>query len=834
MRPHVRFRLIAGPRRGGATTAEPKRGGRLLGRGRRAARCGLRGGLALAAALAAGVLSLAAEAGPAPASRALAADLLGSAGDAVRFDDRARDRIAITAPAYRLVLGKRGGALLSLVDRRSGRRLVSGSRGCLWRADPVGEGAPTGGCAFGQRLDYAWSRASSTLTLDYSDGAAAVVARVTIIARPSFLDLRLTIRNRTAPVLESVAFPADVLVETRAVRAGYAPTYLPGLRLGPGFFSRPGKLVRTYPSRWAFADYLSLDIGGRNVSLSSVNPLPSPLQPVALGFVRRAEGRICSGRFFCVTHSFLTWVETGASWRSPVVRLRLGASAQATILAYRSDNRIDRYPSLAAKLGRRGDILARAPLVKLDLVKEPVPFRDWRSILQRLPSPSLLHPVSFQPGGHDESFPDFLPPQGSLGTTEEFRGAVANARALGSLVMPYLNLSWWDDGSPTVGALPPPLTPADIAVRDESGVPLLERYGEHAGYVVSPYAPYVRERVARLLEEWRTEVPADCLFFDQLGARPWRRDLNPASPDPLAYYDGWLGLLAPYAPRCLMAEDGWDRLAASFAGFHGSVLMLAREHDEPDLLLGAGNWEPFPLAIWLLHDKVLLYQHDLAEQTLGADDEIVSWNLAFGFLFSVNADEASPRFRRDRLELAASLQRVLGPHYAGRRLDGYRAVAPDVTETRFGDLLVLRNRNAEQTRRVGGNDLAPSGYVARTDDRRVLAGAFAGLFNGVSLSPGTHHVIVERGLQSSEVRQPVGSDTRLAVDPPTAWRAGRGLRADAYAADGARIGEVPGSLRAGRFEFRYDGTLDGRRVALYRIGLAPDPARSVASFGGRR
>jgi len=67
--------------------------------------------------------------------------------------------------------------------------------------------------------------------------------------------------------------------------------------------------------------------------------------------------------------------------------------------------------------------------------------------------------------------------------------------------------------------------------------------------------------VAQEMESWRTSVPADCLFFDQLGARPWLRDFNRASPTPLAYDDGWLAAMAPYANRCLMVEDGWDRLA---------------------------------------------------------------------------------------------------------------------------------------------------------------------------------------------------------------------------------------------------------------------------------
>jgi len=36
------------------------------------------------------------------------------------------------------------------------------------------------------------------------------------------------------------------------------------------------------------------------------------------------------------------------------------------------------------------------------------------------------------------------------------------------------------------------------------------------------------------------------------------------------------------------------------------------------------------LALWLFHDKVLMYQHDLYEGTMAADPEALMWDLAFG------------------------------------------------------------------------------------------------------------------------------------------------------------------------------------------------------------
>ena len=137
------------------------------------------------------------------------------------------------------------------------------------------------------------------------------------------------------------------------MQAGYAPNYLPGVRLAPPFFSRVGNNVFTYPSRWAFADYLALDVAGGHVAVYGVNPPPSPLAPVELGFTHNEAPGDCSGDTFCLTHTFDTWIGGGVTWTSPTVRVRLGETAGEAMLDYRHDNGVDAYPSLAAKTGPR-------------------------------------------------------------------------------------------------------------------------------------------------------------------------------------------------------------------------------------------------------------------------------------------------------------------------------------------------------------------------------------------------------------------------------------------------------------------------------------------------
>jgi hypothetical protein len=732
-----------------------------------------------------------------------------SAPPAVAFADRGSS-LVLTTSAYTLTLSKRNGRVLSLVDRATGEGLARNANRCLWGVAGASNTTYVGGCSFAPRaagrFSYRWNRSASTLTLTYRSSRPGT-AVVTLRAQPTLFDLRLRFENR-GRVLTRVEFPEALAGDTATVSAGYAPTVLPGVRLAPAFFARVGKDVQLYPSRWAFADYLALDAGNAHLSVYSISR--GPLYPVQLGFVHAAEPAACSGPSYCLVHEFQTWIKRGATWTSPVVRVRVGNTAEQSILAYRHDNGIDAYPSLQSKLGDRLRMYSEAPLLKANLPLV-APFRDWAAALQRLPSPLLLHPVGFQPGAFDTNVPDVLPPDPRFGTTAEFNAMIAAAHRLGDLVMPYANLSWWDPSSPTMKALPAGVHVNDVAVLNQHGDPETVAYGDHTGVIVSPYSSFVRQRMAQSMDDWRTQVPSDCVFLDQLGARPWLRDFNPASPNPIAYDDGWLGVLASYSSRCVMVEDGWDRLARDSIGFHGSLLMMSRELDLPNAYFGAGNWQPYPLAVWLFHDKVLTYQHDLYDATMANDLEVLTWNMAFGLVGSYSWDKVGPDGSA-WLELVARLQRDFGPHYVGLPLSAYKSLAPNVNESTFGDLAVIANRDTSGYS-ADGYDIAPGGFLARTAARDLLAGAFAGSFDGVPLSPGVHYLIVERAAASVTVRQPVGADSNVAVEPP-----GPGpVTATALAPDGTALGSVGGQMQNGHFVFPYTGTVNGKAVAAYRV-----------------
>jgi hypothetical protein len=211
-----------------------------------------------------------------------------------------------------------------------------------------------------------------------------------------------------------------------------------------------------------------------------------------------------------------------------------------------------------------------------------------------------------------------------------------------------------------------------------------------------------------------------------------------------------------------------------------------------------------------------MYQHDLYDGTMANDLEVLTWNMAFGLISSYSWDKLGPS-ENPWLDLVARLQHDFGPHYVGVPLSGYRNLATAVNESTYGDLSVVASRDMTTGYSVNGYDVAPGGFLALTATGDLLAGAFEGSFDGLPLSGGVHYVIEERDGSSVTVRQPVGADSDLAVEPPASWSPGRSLTATAVAADGAELGPVSGSLQDGHFVFPYVAVLNGQPVAAYRV-----------------
>ncbi len=673
----------------------------------------------------------------------------------IEFRDSAPDRLVVSGHSYELALSKTNGAILDIREKPGAKPLSLGSRnGCLWAATFQSAKLPFhGGCNYPAGRDgfhYGWDRARSTLTLTYSGDATVLIE-----FHPAWFDLKLSVTNHFGATMSGVLFPADLVFEAGSVEAAYFPYYLPGVRIKPAFFASHRSLVSVYPGTRAFADYVALDIGGGRLAIYTVNPV-GRIQPVQLGFRGDAKNRPGT---FCVPHTFQVWTAAGANYETPIVRVRIGETAEQTILAYRMENGIDRYPSLAAKLGTLFPRVAAAPLVKMDFKAMRRTFREAAAYLDRIPAPAILHPVAYWPRNFDQNYPDFLPPDPRLGTQEDFLAFVREAQRRGLFVMPYTNPTWWDAESPAARSVP---DVAALALQTEDGKPKFESYGPNRGFVASLHSPEVRARLARLMQQWREEVPVDFVLNDQIGSRSWLRDFNPAgSGDVQSYEDDWLEFTRRHAGQWLMTEDGCDRLAATETGFTGSLLTRARAWDPAQIrwgedsngnrAFGAGAWEPYPLGVWLFHDKVLFYHHDLATATMNAGIEVLTWDAAFGF----SAGYLWPELRTSHPEwtaIAQAFQPAVLSRLTGKVLSEYREIAPDVYESRFGDVAVTANWNADKPYAAGRYTIAPSGCLVRSEDGNLVAGAFTGEFDGAPLSGGIHYLIATRANGRLQIR----------------------------------------------------------------------------------
>jgi|GEM_PF-824774 len=743
-----------------------------------------------------------------------------------QFDDSDPNLMRLATDQFELSLRKNNGSIDAIFDKVRGVALpVSSRNGCLWGMSYVDD-KYLGGCSFdhfgANQFSYRWDPSAGELKLIYTFGnlgaAEQANAEVTLIpSADAYFDLKLTLQNLSQLTVQHVYFPSDLLLSKASITQAYLPFALPGVRLNQSFFTAAHSVVRTYPTFNAFADFQYAGLSGdTSLAYYSINPIGSPIAPVSIGYQDDEQSH--PGMTY-LPHSYHVNAAPGATWQSPTVRVWLGKTIQEMLLAYRADNGIDAYPSLIDKLGGpKFEQMAKAPLIKAEIRDS---LSNWPARLDRIPAPALIHLVGFHDGGFDHNYPDFLPPAPAVGTMAGLRSLVLREQAKGNLIIPYTNPTWWDDTSPTtLNELPAAgLAIQDIAVITRQGEINWETYNQNKGYVVSPGHPYVSGRLDRLMEQWQTDIPVDCVFEDQVGARGWREDFNPSSAAPLAYSDGWLAHTQTYAQRCLMTEMGWDRLASTETGFTGSLLVPFADTNNT---LGVGNWEPYPLANWLFQDKVLFYQHDLEPFPVTGSSNMLVFNLAFGMMLSYLPDWPSIVTVDDPLLYAVSvLQQRLVYRMAGSTLQSFDHLTHEVTRSVFSSLEVTANWSASQTYDVELGRVAPKGFFAVSPDGNLAAGMFNGEFNGRELN-GEHLILLEKNAQTVDIWMPLGEDTLLTVPIPASAPADgkQRLSACAYRADGARMGCQWVTPSNGQTTFWYAQHVAGQRADHYRVQYA--------------
>jgi hypothetical protein len=611
---------------------------------------------------------------------------------------------------------------------------------------------------------------------------------------------------------------------------------MPGVVLKPEAFDvrEDYSYVVRYPG-WpgVFADYQALTATTGHFAMVTVHT-PNEIPSTWLGPIEDGEH---PGMFY-LYHTFYPGVPDQDIWTSPGVRLHLGETYPATLRAYRSANHFTNFPDLRTKAGIQYEQLVRSPLIKVDTDKPIVVYED---LLPQLPAPAILHWVAFWPYGFDENYPDLLPPKAEFGTQTEMVGLFNQVSNDGFLNMPYTNPTWWDDEAPTFETL----NPTEVAVLNRSGQPQYACYTGaenpppctpenaardsdfnaahpayrwlHGGYVVSPNVDTVQQRLRRLMQEMTMELPSDLVFEDQVGARAMDFDYNPAAPHPAAYHRGWLAHTRVYSNHLLMTETGYDRLAETETGFHGSYRLGHVTDQATTAWWGDGNWHVYPLTAFLTRDKTLFYQHNLAPETFTFDLPTLRWNLATGYMLSydLNPSEYGGGLESPWLDLVASMQSEVLAQYADELATDFRFVAPEVSQTTFETFHVLANWDDERSYSVDTHVIAPGGvYVSNDTD--TFVGMFTA-YNGKPLADAAHFIVERRHPAALEIWKPLGPETPLTVAVLPTWVDGEIVLLLARNRQQHCIHSETAVVIDGTVPFKYRPWIAGQAISSYRL-----------------
>lgn len=721
------------------------------------------------------------------------------------------DRLVVRTARYEARIDPATGALLALTDGRAGQAMVSAGtgEGQLWVAHFQGrEDARSADYGLGG-VAWTWEEPDRRLVFRYAagpDGRPAAQAEY-LFSDAGWLDLRLTLENRTGFRLRGVELPNRLRLPGAALESAALPV-LPGIRFNRQFFARRQAWRHGhYPRALVFADYAQFRMG--KASLATYPVSERDLTQVA------SRELYPEGEDYVWRHCFELAEPDGQTWTSPRLRLRVGETYADAARAFRADTGLEGQPGLRQKLGARYARLAGALSTKVDAFWMYNDFKlklsdraGFEKVWRGLPSPALLFVVGWSRRGFDESNPDIFPVDPRLGTDAEWKLAFGQAQAAGHLVMPYVNHTFWDDESETVQSL----NPKDFAAYMENGEPLFERYGDasnpHAGYATCPYAPATQERIARLFAELKEKMPVDLVWQDQIGAR-FRLDYNPHVPNPLWHAQGWLEQTRRYQDLGLMTEFGYDRMIETHVGFQGNYILAEQQHwgdFGPKDWGGDDTWEFFPLASLMARDKVFFYN---APDNECISKRVLLWSLAMGQMLSYHL---LPHVYRTPWHFTAdAFQRHVIAPGADEVLVDFTTVTSGVTLSRFAGHQVLANWSPDRTLAAQGHVLAPEGMLVTRDDGHLTAGVFRG-FKGQELSAGDHFLIIQNQPGRIIVRQPQGADTPLSLDLPSGVKQ---AKVTALTIGGSP--PVSARIQGGRITFQWQRHLRGQEVTAYQV-----------------
>ncbi len=738
-----------------------------------------------------------------------------SFGQTEYFDDSDANLIKLGNAIYEIELKKQNGSLVSITDKSVGINLILGSLdNSLWQT--VFENNTTlGGKDFAttgaDTFSYAWDSASKTLQLNYKPEQSAsgrVTAEVAItISEEPYFDMQISVNNHSGKVLSKVKFPQRFKLDRNQIDEALTPEK-PGTILESDFFTSvlPGKGEYLSPHPPTVADYLAVQVQSGNLALYTVWT-PGPIRQTVVGFENSQADTVL------FLHDFDMWEANGTTWISPPVRIRISQGFKETVLAYRSDNKLDEFASIQQKLGDKYDTVLQSPLLHLDPMWVDKGFSKWPELFKRLPSPAILMLSNYYSGGFHGHHPDYVPPDPEYGTTEELQAAIEAAHDMGLLVMPMTLPMWWHENSPTIQNLSVPLT--DVARLESLGNPdyfAWELGGQYDwGYFVNPRAPYVLQRLATYMDEIKQTLGCDLIYEDVIGASTSWLDFNSHAPK-IFDTEGWIDHTRTYSHNLLMTENGYDHLAETQVGFLGGGWIADwQTFDVP-------HTRVYPMAGLLMHDKVLFYHYWAHPNTTRGS---LSWNLTFGYMLNFPLQTIASGLYKPIgdpwQDINEDFQKYVVSRYADERMTDFAELSGgDVIQSDYETITVTANRSFSTPYTTNGYGLPPEGVLVTSTSGNLIAGSFFS-YNNEQLSSGDHYIIEQRNQDNIIVRQPLGESSPLTLNYLSSWSGADPIWVLAYNSQNELIDLITPFLDDSGITFTYEQDLHGQHMAFYKV-----------------
>lgn len=547
------------------------------------------------------------------------------------------------------------------------------------------------------------------------------------------LGMRITVKNDSPETITEILFPAGVSIDQRKYEELIVGDHI-GVALNMDrWFEQGGSLGDGIPYPCAHADILVAGGKDKQPSLGFACPHTEEfLTPSAVLYGKTGDH---IGSF---SHRFIVWIPRGKTWTSPYIYAFNAKDVFDAFATYRKMLGLDKAKTLQEKWGKNFDAASKSVVLKYECAwYGGKTIREFANMTKDLPSPLIYQPVEYWPVRFDDHYPDYFPINENLGTNEDFRKMIETAHARGDLVMPFFSPAHWSIGSPSTEKVG-----EQVAARDENNQPYMydgrPNYG--LNYYVTGWNKHVTDKAAENLRDFR-EFGCDAAFADIVGNMNKPFDLNPASPNPRAFFAGMihLGDVMAKEQLTLTTEGGNDVHSRNFAGMFQFFLKVKykfipnRPWQEGDGYAEGWLNQPgktnvvrlFPMNTAIASGLSMIYSHNLGAPII--EQEMLNDCLAMGMGLYLRYEDVD-KGHMDWLNYLHYLQQEIVRHYFGQPMTGFEYVKgfDEVSVTRWTGMDLYVNHTPKvQTVEMEGNkrELKPFGMirVLKGEAREILA-----------------------------------------------------------------------------------------------------------------